>query len=965
MSDSEVSQSSDDVQVKKSRKRRLESDDEWIPDEEPPVKRNAKPGRKIKSEPIEPSTKSRVKKEPQSKVKKEAQPEVKKENQAKVKKEAHPKVKKETQPKVNKLKNEPQPKIKRKPKIKEELNYSTREDNNYEDKNYFDEDEQFQHGVSSNHRFKKDEKENAFKSEIKFDSDLGETSSEHVDEKKDLALKPAWLPEELLSEMMDLNIDISRNIIKLFEADNTIPFIARYRKELIDNMSPESLRQAKEAYETIKAIEAKAASILKMIEKTGKMNPVLEQCILGARSFTELEHIYAPYKVGGKKTKADNARKLGLEEAALCLLNGTGFISLESFLNPAVDGLSTVYDVENNISYIIADIISKDKEVLDHLRKLQKDAHIKIECSKSKATKSTEGKSKKDKVEKKENKSNANKHQNKDDTEGKYQNYYSFSQNIKYIKPHQVLAINRGESQKALSVKIVVTDWLCKGMFSFCQRRFMNKGQYHPLREHLFKKSFDDAYNRLIQPLVVRSVRSELNRVAETAAIEVFATNLKKLLLSPPLKGKTILALDPGFKNGCKAAVTSSTGVILDATVLYFKLFNNFNASSDQAATKLRELVMKHRCELIGLGNGTACRETENYLSHLISIGWFKPIDVKYTIVDETGASIYSCSPEAAKEFPDMDPNLISAVSLARRLQEPLCELVKIEPKHLGVGMYQHDVPVKQLSSSLDEVVSECVSFVGVDVNTASHSVLRRVAGLNASRASKIIEWRESYGSFTNRQQLRLVKGIGEKSYEQCAGFIRIIPQTATQAKNVKTENNLKKKTGVDNDLNPLDQTWIHPENYSVAKRFITKCNLELKNLGTANFIQRIKETVSGFGIASLASEFQVSEEQMKLISDGLQVAPDYDFRSNFSQPLFRRGVMSMEDIHVGDVLTGRVKNVTHFGSFVDIGVGSDGLIPASRLRNVSPQLGDRVEVRVISVEIDRRRIGLDVVKIL
>ncbi|XP_039278311.1 S1 RNA-binding domain-containing protein 1 [Nilaparvata lugens] len=960
MSDSDNSQSSDDLRVKKTRKRKIESDDdEWIPEEEPAAKKNAKSSKKIKSE--DSSTRTRVKKEAQPKVKKETQAKVKKEAQPRVKKETQPKVKKETQPRVKKetrakVEKELENKIKEEPKVKQELNHSFEE--------YDEENKQYQFGMSSNHTFKKDDKENAFQSmkgeeqEIKFD---GEASSDLFDDKKYLKIKPAWLPEELLSEMMDLNIVISRNIILLFEADNTIPFIARYRKELIDNMAPERLRQAKEAYETIKAIQAKAATILKMIDKAGKMNPVLEQCILGARSFTELEHIYAPYKVGGKKTKADNARKLGLEEAALSVLNGTGYISLESFLNPAVDGLSTVFDVENNISFIIADVISKDKEVLDHLRKLQKDAHIKIECSKSKATKSTEGKAKKEK----ENKSNSNKHQNKDDTEGKYQNYYSFSQNIKFIKPHQVLAINRGESQKALSVKIVVSDWLSKAMFSFCQRKFMNQGRHYPLRTHFFKKSFDDAYNRLIQPLVVRSVRSELNRVAETAAIEVFATNLKKLLLSPPLKGKTILALDPGFKNGCKAAVTSSTGVILDATVLYFKLFNNSNPSNDQAASKLRDMIIKHQCELIGLGNGTACRETENYLSQLISIGWFKPVDVKYTIVDETGASIYSCSPEAAKEFPDMDPNLISAVSLARRLQEPLCELVKIEPKHLGVGMYQHDVPVKQLSSTLDEVVSECVSFVGVDVNTASHSALRRVAGLNASRATKIIEFRESNCSFTNRQQIRLVKGIGDKSYEQCVGFIRIIPQTATQSMNVKSESNTKKKVGVEKDLNPLDQTWIHPENYSVAKRFITKCNLELENLGTANFIQRIKETVSRFGITSLASEFEISEEQMKLISEGLQVAPDYDFRSNFSQPLFRRGVKSMEDIRVGDVLTGRVKNVTHFGSFVDIGVGSDGLIPASRLRNVSPQLGDRVEVRVISVEVERRRIGLDVLRIL
>ncbi|XP_075216593.1 S1 RNA-binding domain-containing protein 1 [Lycorma delicatula] len=924
---------------KRSRKRKIsdDEDEDWVPEEKTSevkkkVKTEKPPPKKCKNDAFkikehvniekEPKNLVRVKKEPGVKVKKEPGVKVKKEPGVKVKKEPGVKVKKEI-----------------KPKIKTEIKV-------------------------------KDEIELKIKTETKFEDDENDLGVLSNDEKPYEVPNPAWEPADLLAEMIELDIGIARNIVRLFENDNTIPFIARYRKELTGNMDPEMLRNAKDSYETIKGIQTKQSSILKMLNKSGKLCSILEQCVLGARSFSELEHIYAPYKVGSKRTKAEAARQIGLEPPAVALLHGTEFVKLEPLINYEIDGLTTLSDIENGVSYIIADIISKDKNVLDTLRKLQKDAHIRIE-TKSRAAGGTSEKSKVNGKNKDKKVKNENSNQNKEDLEGKYQNYFNFSTSVRYIRPHQVLAINRGENQKILSVKFIVPDWLMHRLQGFCRGHFLSSGFKYPLRMHIFEKSFKDAYSRLIHPLVVRSVRAELNKEAERASIEVFAANLKKLLLMPPLRGKVVMAIDPGFHHGCKIAVTAQNGSVLDTAILHFNFMQNVNPKTDKAAAQLKEMLIKHNCETVALGNGTACRQTETYLGKLIQSGWFMPLDVKYTIISETGASIYSCSPEAAKEFPNMDPNLISAVSLARRLQDPLGELVKVEPKHLGVGMYQHDVSEKQLSSTLDEVVSECVSFVGVDINTASHTVLRRVAGLNASRATKLIEWREGNGPFTNRQQLRLVKGIGDKSFEQCAGFVRILPQSfhcSRSQSSFESESNRwpkKHKTIVETEVNPLDRTWIHPEMYIVANRFILKCGAVLNQLGVLDFIKKINQAVTNIGIQKLAEELGVSESQVIFISEGLQQPPDYDLRSSFSEPLFRRSFASLEDLQVGSLLTGRIENVTHFGSFVDIGVGKAGLIPAQRMKTIIPQLGDRVEVKVISIELQRKRITLDLVKLL
>ncbi|PNF21294.1 hypothetical protein B7P43_G02121 [Cryptotermes secundus] len=628
-------------------------------------------------------------------------------------------------------------------------------------------------------------------------------------------------------------------------------------------------------------------------------------------------------------------------------------------------GLASIKDVELGIQHIIADIISKDRDVLDLLHKLKEDANIWLTTSKSRPAKEAKTDNKKD-----VKKGRDGRKDNKDKAfvESKFETYFNFSVPIKSVKPYQVLAVNRGESLKVLSVKINIPDLVLHDLVKFCGRHWLCRGLSYSLRRRIIDQSIGDSYTRLIQPLLVRQVRSELTRKAEHAAVEVFATNLKTLLLTPPLRGNTVLGIDPGFRNGCKLGITSHTGSLLATDVIYPPFGRQINPDSDSSACKLKELLVKYNCKLIALGNGTACRETEAYLSDLIKNGWFYPLDVQFTIVSEQGASIYSCSPVAQKEFPDTDPNVISAVSLARRLQDPLGELVKVEPKHLGVGMYQHDVPEKELSCALDEVVVECVSFVGVDVNIASHCLLRRVAGLNSSRAEKIIEWRSNNGPFINRQQLKQVKGIGPKTFEQCAGFIRIIPETAQKKNTNSAENSSqrkKQKLSIDDTENPLDRTWIHPESYSVALRFIAKCGAKVEDLGKPDFVSKISITVTTAGLKELAEEFDVPEAQMKLITEGLKVTPEHDLRSEFQKPLFRRSISSLEDIHAGAVLTGRVRNVTHFGAFVDIGVGIDGLIPQSRLRNTRLRLGDRIEVKVFSLDIIRRRISLGLLRAL
>lgn len=747
-----------------------------------------------------------------------------------------------------------------------------------------------------------------------------------------------WTDVDYVSEVNNIEKHIANNVVKLFNEDNTIPFIARYRKNMTGGMEADMLRAVKQSIDHAKLIKQRAVTIIKSIDKLGQWSPNVHAAVTSAKSMDDLEHIYSFFKPASKRTLAERAKELGLEPVSNALLQGQALPHLSSLINPEKEGLKTEQQIIDGITHIIADIINKDKAVFDRVKELQSLSVIQIQTTECKTTKSENSKEK--------------------DVNRKYEMYYNFSANNKTIRPHQILAINRAEAQKILNVKIVLPDSLQKYFKTYCNMKYKEAIVASDFHADLMNKSIDYAYLKFIKPLVVRRIRSEMKQKAETASIEVFVTNVKQLLLTSPVRGKIILGIDPGFFHGCKLAVISEHGNVLETAVIY--PHKKLDSSYKQSVNVMISLVNKYRSTLLALGNATACRETEIFLNELIKSKAFGPIDISYTIVDEAGASIYSCSSEAKSEFPDLDTNVISAISIARRLQDPLAELVKVEPKHLGVGMYQHDLPEKQLSTALNEVVSEAVSFVGVDVNTASQCLLKRVAGLNASQANSIIEWRTQYGGFKNRQQLLDVKGIGNKTFEQCAGFIRILPETSMIDNSVKKKNPKVSKKAP----NLLDQTWIHPESYKIAERFLEYCGCNLENLGTPMFIEKITLSASE-GCEALAKKFNTDATAMDIIIKGLSMKKDEDIRLKASEPLFRNSMLTINDISSGTMLTGAVRNVTHFGAFVDVGVGRDGLIPTKWMKNYTVSIGQRVEVKVAAVDVNRSRISLELINVL
>ncbi|EFA10546.1 Transcription elongation factor SPT6-like Protein [Tribolium castaneum] len=729
------------------------------------------------------------------------------------------------------------------------------------------------------------------------------------------SFEPQWSDHELVAEQLGLGLNVAKNVVKLFEDGNTVPFIARYRRDVTNNLDAEQLRAVKDTCEEISALRGKIGSVLKQLDKSGVLNEQLRRSVVNSRSIEELEYIYAPYKSGSKRTLAERAKEQGLEAPALALLNNTKRVRFDDFVK-IDDGLD-IKAVKNGIAHIIAAVISTDSEILSSLREFRKKANIIIKTKKA-ATKH--------KVENSE----------------KFDNYFDFEVPLKYIKPHQVLAINRGENLKILSVKVVLPDSLFNEFRKKCDKWTSLRGDR--VRQDVVKRAIEDSYQRLVKPLIKREIRAELKQNAERASCQVFSSNLKDLLLAPPLRGQTILGLDPGFTNGCKLALISPLGDLIDQNIIYpHKRKNNDDV------TIIRDMLLENNCELIALGNGTACRQTEEWLSDLIKSQVFSPLDVKYTVVREEGASIYSCSPEAKKEFPTIDPNIISAVSLARRLQDPLAELVKIEPKHLGVGMYQHDIKKRQLEEALNDVVSECVSFVGVDLNTASRCLLRHVAGLSDKKAQQIIDYRAENGPFISRQQLLKVSGIGQKIFTQCAGFVRVVPPSGETMK-----------------YNKLDSTNIHPESYEMATKLLKMFNLRLCDIGTTGFITIAKREVPKLDLSKLSQMFGSNEQTLRLILDAFCQPLNYDLRSDYDKkPVFKKGLIEISDLKSGIVLTGVVTNVTHFGSFVDIGVGINGLIHVSKSNGLDLHLGNKVEVKVLSIDVEKKRIGLQALKIL
>uniref|UniRef100_A0AAX7U5N5 S1 motif domain-containing protein n=1 Tax=Astatotilapia calliptera TaxID=8154 RepID=A0AAX7U5N5_ASTCA len=726
-----------------------------------------------------------------------------------------------------------------------------------------------------------------------------------------------WDLIEVLSHLTCVERWVCANIIMLLREENTVPFMVRYRKDMINHMDADAVRDVQMVYEELCSLAKRTQSVVQTLKKDGVLTTELEQNLRNCRSADELDHVYSPYKKGSKLTKARRAKALGLEDAASALMNTPHTLDLRAWIKPGTEGLSSVEEVATGVEHILADMMS----VYIHI------------------------------------KSN------------------SFFLYLHELLILYTLAINRGESLKILTVKVNIPDRVKSDFTRWCiNNRWRPKTFAKEELHAIIRNAVEDSYKRLILPFLTRSYRTKLTSAAEKESIAMFVRNLRQRLLVCPVRGCVIMGVDPGFRHGCKLAILSPTSQILQTDVVYLH-----NSNQPREAEKLRHLMTKYSCSRVVIGNGTACRETESFFADLISRRYFHPLDVSYCITNEAGASIYSVSPEAVQEMPDLDPNLRSAVSIGRRVQDPLAELVKIDPKHIGIGTYQHDVSAGALKTALDGVVQECVSFVGVDINICSEILMRHVAGLNAGRARSITEWREQHGPFINREQLKLVKGMGPKSYQQCAGFIRINPQTLSRYQSKQSSSNQapevpekpaakkgKGKTGVNvsTSFNPLDQTCIHPESYHVAQRY------------SAHKHTRTLEQQPTPLAKELARTLDTTPETLKLIIDGLTQPPGFDIRQNFGQADFKRGVVSMSDLRVGAVLTGRVDNTALFGAFVDIGVGRAGLIHKSnitldklpvsqRRRSLALGPGERVEVRVLNVDLQRGRIGLDLIRVL
>ncbi|XP_077438961.1 S1 RNA-binding domain-containing protein 1 [Vanacampus margaritifer] len=778
-----------------------------------------------------------------------------------------------------------------------------------------------------------------------------------------------WDLIEVLSVQTCVERWVCANVVTLLREENTVPFMVRYRKEMINRMDADSVRDVQLVYEELCALAKKTQSVINTLKKDGVLTTELGKSLKSCRSADELDHVYTPYKKGCKVTKVRKAKALGLEAAAIALIEAPDTLDLRTWVQRGTEGLSSVQDVSTGVLHILAYTIAKDPESLTYVKTLCENDDVRLHSSVTKTA-----------LKEKEEKAAAPK--NKKQDVDKFNLYFEFNGSVQRIQPHQTLAINRGESLKILTVKINIPDRVKKNFLWWCiNNRWKPKSYACKEHQALIKDSVEDAYKRLIVPFLSRTYRTKLTKTAEKESVAMFVRNLRQRLLVCPVRGCAMMGVDPGFRHGCKLAILSPTGQILHTDVVYLH-----GSRNDREAEKLRHLMVKYSCSRVIIGNGTACRETESFFADLIAKCYFHPLDVSYCITNEAGASIYSISPEAVKEMPDLDPNLRSAVSIGRRVQDPLAELVKIDPKHIGIGTYQHDVSSAALKAALDGVVQECVSFVGVDINTCSEILMRHVAGLSTGRARNIAEWREQNGPFCNREQLKLVKGMGPKSYQQCAGFIRINqtlhsgakcappPALPTQAAAKKVKG--KSSVTVATHFNPLDQTCIHPESYLAARRFLSLIGGNASGIGSAHLKQSVDQKVASCGIDELSRTVGTTPETLRLIMDGLTQPPGFDIRQDFGQEDFKRGIVSIHDLQVGAVLTGRVDNTCLFGAFVDIGVGRSGLIHKSKMtldklpvsqrrRSLALGPGERVEVRVLDVDAARGRISLDLIRVL
>ena len=709
---------------------------------------------------------------------------------------------------------------------------------------------------------------------------------------------------QTLAQELDKNPQHVKNVVQLLDEGNTIPFIARYRKELHGAMDDTSLRTLEERLQYLRGLAERRETVKKSISEQGKLTDELAAAIDSAKTLAEVEDLYRPYKQK-RRTRATAAREKGLEPLASLLFAQERDCprpedAARDFIDPE-KGVETLADALQGANDIIAEWISDNAAIRGSLR----------EMLEKRGTLRSLAATVEDSV---------------------YRLYYDFEQPLSRLQGHQILAINRGEKEKMLSATVLLDR---EQALPLLRRAVVKPGS---AAMDFVKAAAEDAYDRLIYPSLEREMRASLTERADEGAIGQFALNLKPLLMQPPVKGKVTMGLDPGYRMGCKVAVVDGTGKVLDTAVVYPTYGER---QIGEAIAALLKLIRKHGVEHIAIGNGTASRETEQMAVELIRQASASGAHVSYMIVSEAGASVYSASKLAAEEFPQYDVNLRSAVSIARRLQDPLAELVKIDPKAIGVGQYQHDMPQKQLDDALCGVVEDCVNAVGVDINTASPSLLQRVSGLNATTAKNVVAYREENGAFTSRAQIKKVPKLGPKAFQQCAGFLRV-----PESKSV------------------LDNTAVHPESYEAAKALLALSGHTLADVKEGR-ISDLPERIKSYGEGKAAAEIGVGVPTLRDIVSEL-LKPGRDVRDELPKPILRTDVLEMKDLTPGMVLTGTVRNVIDFGVFVDIGVHQDGLVHISQVADKFIKhpsevvsVGDVVKVVVLEVDEKKKRISL------
>lgn len=712
----------------------------------------------------------------------------------------------------------------------------------------------------------------------------------------------------ILSKELGISLKQVTSVIEMLDEENTVPFIARYRKERTGGLTDEVLRKFNERLTYLRNLESRKEDVLRIIEEQEKLTPELKLKIEKATTLTEVEDIYRPFKAK-KRTRATMAIEKGLKPLAELILSGEFNGDIVEEANKYINeekGVKNEEEALQGAMDIISEIISDNADYRKWIRNfVQKDGIIQVKGSSEEQT--------------------------------PYEMYYDYKEPVRTIPSHRILAINRGEKEKILSVKVTCND---DKIIDYLNKKVLRENK---ITDKYLEESIKDSFKRLIYPSIEREIRSELTSKGEEGAIDIFKANLKALLMQAPIKGKVVMGFDPGFRTGCKVAILDETGKFVENTTVYPTAPQN---RIDETISTLKKLIKKHGVQVISLGNGTASRESEEVIAKMLKeIKDQTGKELFYVIVSEAGASVYSASELANKEYPDLDVTVRGAISIGRRLQDPLAELVKIDPKAIGVGQYQHDVTQKKLDESLAGIVEDCVNNVGVDLNIATPSLLSYISGINASIAKNIVDYREENGKFKSRKELLKVKRLGQKAYEQCAGFLRVMESKEA-----------------------LDNTSVHPESYKVAKELIKTLGYTEEDLKNGKLVD-IDERVKAKGISNLAKELEVGEPTLNDIIKEIK-KPGRDPREELPKPIFKSGVIEMKDLKPGMILMGTVRNVSDFGAFVDIGVHQDGLVHKSQMADKFVKhpldivkVGDIVEVRILDVDLKRKRISLSMKK--